>query len=175
MTVFQDRYRNNSGSRMKHKILSALIPVISLIIFSLSGCQTQPELAPSPIVPFVEKNTIDPASGIIATAVEPDPDGGRLVEISSAADGILVKVSFEAPVKLAQNWHQGSIYIIDEGSGKIYNNIPIAPIIGPLFSKPLRDGQQGYAMLSDPYSEIKSGSVVTAVLGNYKRLRVTVK
>jgi hypothetical protein len=160
---------------MKHTRSWILILALVLLITILSGCQSKPEPAALPIVPYIEKTPVDPAAGIKATAVEPDPDGVSLVDISSAAEGILIKVTFEAPANLAQKWNQGSIYIIDEVTGKVYKTISTQPIIGPLFSKPLRDGQQGYAMLSDPYSEIKPGSVVTTVLGNYKRLHVSVK
>ena len=113
--------------------------------------------------------------GIKQAAVEPDADGVSLSDIGTAEDGAMIIIHFTGPAKLIQSWNQGSIYLVDEATGTAFNQIPVAPVIGPLFGKPQKDGQSGYVMLSNPGNGIKPGSVVTAVLGKYKREHVTVK
>ena len=92
-----------------------------------------------------------------------------------AEDGAMIVVNFKGPAKLIQKWYQGSIYLVDETTEVAYDQIPVAPKLGPLFNKPRLDGQAGFALLSNPDQGIKPGSVVTVVLGNYKREHVTVK
>jgi hypothetical protein len=64
--------------------------------------------------------------------------------------------------------------VIDEATGTIYSGIPVAPIIGPLIAQPVHEGQIGYVMLTNDGSGIKSGSVVTVILGDFKQEHVTV-
>jgi hypothetical protein len=44
-----------------------------------------------------------------------------------------------------------------------------------LFVKPQEAGQEGYYMLINAGAGIKAGSLVTVVLGNYKREHITVQ
>jgi hypothetical protein len=84
-------------------------------------------------------------------------------------------VGFKVPPRTAENWWQGSVYVIDEGTGTVYKDIPVAPIIGPLLAKPVEEGQIGYAMLNNYRNGVKSGSVVSVVLGKFKREHITVQ
>jgi hypothetical protein len=160
---------------MKKIISALLVLVMTSGVIWLPGCQSRLEPEPSPIKSFEENTLEKQAAGIYATSVEPDPDGVELKEVGFAADSTYIMVNFKAPAKIAQNWFQGSIYVIDEGNGKVYSNIPVAPVIGPLFAKPQHDIAPGYVMLNNSGSGIKSGSIVTAVLGKYKRVHVLVK
>ena len=87
----------------------------------------------------------------------------------------MIIIHFSGPAKLIQSWNQGSFYVIDEANGIDYSQIPVAPIIGPLFGKPQKDGQPGYVMLNNPGPGIKAGSIVTVVLGKYKRVHIKVQ
>ena len=53
-------------------------------------------------------------------------------------------------------------------------DVPMVPVIGPLFERPKNENQLAYVMLVNPSFNIKSGSVLTVVLGNYKREHYTV-
>jgi hypothetical protein len=154
---------------------SALAPagLLSLILLSTTGCHPAPPETLPAIIPWQGEQIT--ANAYKLTSTEPDADGAQLMSVSTAEDGAWIIVNFRAPVKLAQTWNEGNIMVIDELNGRGYNQIPVAPVIGPLFSKPKSDGQPGYAMLVNPDGGVKVGSTVTVVLGNYKRLHVEVK
>jgi hypothetical protein len=155
----------------------AIYTALALLILAsiVAGCGRSEDPVPSPIILYTESSPVDLAEKIKTTDVEPDPDGARLDSVSFASDGDLIMISYRAPSKIVQNWRQGSIYIIDEKTEKVYDDIPVMPVIGPLFGKVQHDGQPGYVMLNNIHTGIKSGSSVTVVLGNYKRVHVTVK
>jgi hypothetical protein len=164
-----------SRDRRPHEVMAIFTILIALtasVIFS--GCHSAPEVQAPAITPF-KVETADVTAGIKPAPAEPDPDGAQLLSVGFGADGILVSVGYTAPPKLAQSWRQGNVYIVDERTGIVYDDVPVVPVLGPLFSKPHTDGQAAYVMLSNPTSAIKSGAVVTVVLGNYKRLHVTVQ
>jgi hypothetical protein len=99
----------------------------------------------------------------------------ELLRVDFAAEGKYIYVEFRAPPRVARQWRQGNVSVIDEATGIIYNGIPVAPIIGPLIAQPVREGQIGYVMLTNDGLGIKSGSVVTVMLGDFKQEHVTVK
>ncbi len=101
--------------------------------------------------------------------VEPDPDGVTLEGVGFAADGGYIMVSYSGPKELLSTFRQDDVYVYDESTRGVYKDIPVMPIIGPLVGKPGTDGQKGYTMLLNYYGGIKSGSVVSVVLGKYKR------
>jgi len=109
-----------------------------------------------------------PAPDESATAVE-------LLGVGFAADGGFIMVQFRAPPLVATQWWQGSISVTDEATGSVYNEIPVMPIIGPLIGKPVEAGQMGYAMLVNAPTPLKTGAVVTVVLGDYKFEHQTVQ
>jgi hypothetical protein len=152
-------------------VLWVSLAVICLAL--LAGCApAQAEQLP-PIKSW-QKSLIS-TEGINLAAAEPDADGVSMTGVGLAEDGAMLIINFKGPAKLIQTWNQGSMYVVDEATGIDYSQIPVAPVIGPLFGKPVKDGQPGYVMLNNPDPGIKSGSVVTVVLGKYKRVHVTVK
>ena len=120
--------------------------------------------------------TVDliPLSQIQETASEPDPDGAQLLMVNFSANGGYIDVQFTAPYELTQNWWQGSIYVSDESTGMLYYQIPVMPVVGPLMGKPRYFGQKGYCMLVNQAPWLAPGSLITVVLGNYKRLHVII-
>jgi hypothetical protein len=98
-----------------------------------------------------------------------------LLGVGFAADGAYVHVQFKAPPQVARGWKQGNVYVTDEATGIVYKDIPVMPILGPLIGHPQYGGQIGYVMLFNTSSGIKSGSVVTVVLGDFRQEHVTVK
>jgi hypothetical protein len=98
----------------------------------------------------------------------------ELLVVDFAAEGRYIHVAFRAPPRVARQWRQGNVYVMDEATGTIYNGIPVAPLIGPLIAHPIHDGQIGYVMLVNEPPGIQPGSIVTVVLGDFKQEHVTV-
>jgi hypothetical protein len=98
----------------------------------------------------------------------------ELLVVDFAADGRYIHVAFRAPPRVARQWRQGNVYVIDEATGTVFNEIPVAPIIGPLIAQPIHDGQIGYVILVNMPPGIHPGSSVTVVLGDFKQEHVTV-
>ena len=73
----------------------------------------------------------------------------ELLRVDFAAEGKYIYVEFRAPPRVARQWRQGNVSVIDEATGTIYNGIPVAPIIGPLIAQPVHEGQIGYVMLTN--------------------------
>jgi hypothetical protein len=149
--------------------LAVLIAASSL--FAMAGCGSENEVLPE-IIPYSGSALIP--TNIPMVSEEPDPDKVELTGVKIAADGPMIMVGFKAPAKLIQSWGQGSIYLLDETTGQLYSQIVVAPVIGPLFSKPLVDNGSGYAMLDNYDQGVKAGSTVTVILGKYKREHVKV-
>ena len=91
----------------------------------------------------------------------------EVLSVGFAAEGGMIQVRFRAPADVADRWLQGSVYLIDETTGAEYKEIPVMPRIGPLFGKPIRDGQPGYVMLINGPELLQPGANVTVVLGNH--------
>ncbi|MCI0519929.1 MAG: hypothetical protein L0Z70_06685 [Chloroflexi bacterium] len=91
-----------------------------------------------------------------------------LLRVSFGNDGQLIHVQFLAPPEVARNWQQGMLYVIDEETGVQYANIPVAPVLGPLLSKPIRDGQPGYVMLINTNMSLGGNRYLTVILGDYR-------
>jgi hypothetical protein len=98
----------------------------------------------------------------------------ELLGVSFAADGRYIYVPFRAPPRVARQWRQGNVHVMDEATGIIYDGIPVAPIIGPLIAQPVHEGQIGYVMLINVPPGIHPGSIVTVVLGDFKQEHITV-
>ena len=64
--------------------------------------------------------------------------------------------------------------MIDEATGAIYDDIPLAPLIGELFGRPVSDGQAGYVMFLN-LPPLSAGSRVTVVLGGFRQEHVPVQ
>jgi len=116
-----------------------------------------------------------------ATTQEPAAEeaGGleavELVSVGFAADTGFIAVQFKAPKKVSDTWRDDNVYVLDEATGTKYNEIPMVPIVGPLFARPLHAGQLGYVMFKNAGGHgLKSGDLVTVVLGEFKREHVKV-
>jgi len=122
--------------------------------------------------------TLPPAPAQTAegeSAVEEDESAVELVGVTLGTESGLIMVQFKAPPQVARQWQQGNVYLTDEATGTIYNEVPVAPIVGPLFARPKYAGQLGYVMFVNPGNSLREGALVTVVLGKYKQEHVTVK
>ena len=108
-------------------------------------------------------------------AARSDPGAVELVGVEIGRESGLILVQFKAPPSLARKWQQGSVYVVDEATGSVYNEIPVAPVVGPLFGRPKAVGQTGYVMFSNAPVALQAGSQVTVVLGDFKQQHVTAK
>ena len=51
--------------------------------------------------------------------------------------------------------------MVDETNGQVYQDVPIMPVIGPLFARPQTEGQYAYVMLINHGYGIKPALTVT--------------
>jgi hypothetical protein len=144
-----------------------------LCLVFITACRPATAESLPPITPWQLPKTS--TEEIPLAAAEPDPDGVQLLGAGIAEEGGMVIVHFNGPNKLMQTWGQGSIYIVDEETGIGYKQVAVAPVIGPLFSKPGAGGGPGYVLLMNPNQGINPGSMVTVVLGKYKRVHIKVQ
>lgn len=121
---------------------------------------------------FVEKNT--PGARVTPSS-QPTSAGVQVVDVTTAADGVYIMVEFKAPARLSETWRQGNVYVIDEATGNIYNEIPSVGTIGLLIGRPKEDGKLGYVMLVNAPFPLKAGSLVTVVLGDFKQEHVMIQ
>jgi hypothetical protein len=115
-----------------------------------------------------------PATPVIVTSTPAITSGVELLGVGFAADTGFIMVEFKADPWEARRWMQGTVYVVDESSGTIYNEIPVMPTVGPLLGRPKEPGQVGYVMLVNMQPGIRPGSIVTVVLGDFKQEHVTV-
>jgi hypothetical protein len=158
----------------------ASILIATSVLATVANCSSAPPPPEAETIQITGAGAIEaqsmrvPPSRIPLATAEPDPDGATLLGVGMAGDGAYVAVSYRAPVALARTWIQDSVYVVDEKTQLVYKDIPIMPVIGPLIGRPGQDGQPGYVMLQNYYQVLRAGSVVTVVLGNYRREHVTV-
>lgn len=154
--------------------LIALALVCSLIAMTswLFACGSSKDGQLPEIVPWQPPKVS--LEGIPLAASEPDPDGAELTGVGMAEDGAMIMVNFTGPAALIQGWNQGDVYVVDQ-AGTAYDQVPVAPVLGPLFAKPNLDGQPAYVLLYNPNYGIRPGSVVSVVLGKYRRDNVQVR
>jgi hypothetical protein len=153
--------------------IAVVLALVLLCLVFITACRPATAESLPPITPWQLPK--DSTEGIPLAAAEPDPDGVQLLGAGIAEAGGMVIVRFNGPNKLMQTWGQGSIYIVDEETGVGYKQVGVAPVLGPLFAKPGAGGGSGYVLLMNPNQGIKPGSMVTAVLGKYKRVHVKVE
>lgn len=110
-------------------------------------------------------------------ASSPTPRGAtvELVSVGIGAEGLFIQVYFIAPPAIAGGWYQGNVSVTEEASGTVYNEIPVLPVVGPLFGKPVEDGQVGYVMLVNAPVPLQPGAQVTVKLGDYIFEHIQVK
>ena len=165
----------NKPARLRIVLLHVTLTLSLLAIAGLfSSCQGNVEETP---LPSIVSNTQLSASSVnldnykIASS-EPDPDGATLVSVGFAADNSMISVTYSAPPELAKNWIQGDIFVVEENTGAIYRDTVLMPVVGWIFQRPQNANQSVSVMLMN--RDLKSGAVVTVVLGKYKRLHYTI-
>jgi hypothetical protein len=151
--------------------------LITLVLTSqLFGCaKNEPRTALATMVPnspATPANTLDLAKYKL-TETEPDPDGATLMSVSFGAEGAYIDVSYKAPPALAKYWTQGDIFVVNEKTGVIYRDTVLMPVVGWLFQRPVDPDQMASVMLVN--RGLKTGDLVTAVMGKYKRLHIKVQ
>ena len=99
----------------------------------------------------------------------------EMLGVEIGTEGNFIVVYFRAPPSVAGSWYQGIVSVTDEASGTVYNEIPVLPVVGPLFGKPVEAGQIGYVMLVNAPVPLQSGSFVTVTLGEYVFEHIQVK
>ena len=155
---------------------TAMIQTANAPVMAPSTTPVPTEPSPAP----VELSEGDPpVASDTSTGLTPiitgDPDEVHLLGVTFGAEGNFIVVEFKTSPKIANTWTYGNVYVIDEASGIKYDQIPVMPVIGPLFSKPKILGQIGNVMLYNINGGLKSGAIVTVVLGNFKQEHVLVK
>jgi len=111
----------------------------------------------------------------VTTTGEPVAAGVELLGVSFGADGAYIYVQFKADPKVAEKFWPGVLSVVDEATGAVYNEVPVMPVIGPLIARPKQEGQLGYVMLVNAPPGLRSGSIVTVVLGDFRQEHVTVQ
>ncbi|RPI20450.1 MAG: hypothetical protein EHM70_26480, partial [Chloroflexota bacterium] len=87
-----------------------------------------PQQEPAPAAGTPAPTTTPETASPTATPAE---EGGSisLIGVGFAADGAYIHVQFYAPPRVARGWQQGQVYVVDESTGTVYNEIPVMPII----------------------------------------------
>lgn len=96
---------------------------------------------------------------------ETTPQEIRILRVGFAGEGGMILIQFIAPPDEAEKWWQGSVSVLDEDTGELYNEIPVMPKIGPMIGRPKRYGQIGYVMLVNAPPYLQPGAKVTVTLG----------
>lgn len=161
-------------------VLQAQAQATALIQNANVPTSTPDQTAPSP-TPRVSQTgtTLKGANTTLqatpAETPEVDQPNVELLGVSLGTESGLILVQFKAPPAVTRHWQQGNVYITDETTGAVYNEIPVVPIIGPLFARPLEADKIGYVMLVNLPIPLRSGALVTVNLGEYIFEHVSVK
>ena len=143
--------------------------------------------SPSTPVPTVS-SPVPPATPLpdiaaAAFSAAPPPPTGKatddisqvqLLGVSLGTESGLIAIQFRAPPAVTRDWQQMNVYVVDEATGVIYNEVPVAPVVGPLISRPKKPEQIGYVMLVNTEGSLHQGAHVTVVLGKFKQEHVVV-
>ena len=97
------------------------------------------------------------------------------MRVSFGADGAYIYVQFKAHPQVADKFWPGVLSVVDEATGTVYNEVPVMPVIGPLIARPKQEGQLGYVMLVNAPPGLRSGSIVTVILADFRQEHVTVQ
>jgi hypothetical protein len=130
--------------------------------------------------PGAADTSVDAASTQSSDGVATDPEEAEdlknveLLGVGLGADDHYVVVQFRAPARLVRTWQSGAVSVTDERNGMIYNDIPVVPVLGALFGKPVEDGQIGYVMFAN-LPPLAKGAQVTVDLGGFRQEHVAVQ
>jgi len=147
-------------------VLQAQAQATALVSQAGAAAATPPAAAPG-LTPGLPLSTPDLAA-TPAGSPTPGPSTIKVLSVSFAGEGAMIMVRFLAPPSEADKWWPGNVSVIDEASGTVYNEIPVMPNIGPLIARPKVEGQQGYVMLVNPPPGLRTGAMVTVVLGAHR-------
>jgi hypothetical protein len=164
--------KNPSLFRRLGALVLPVVVSLAALTYSLAACGSAKDEQLPDIVPWQPPKVS--LEGIPLAASEPDPDGVQFAGVGMAEDGAMIIVNFVGPAALIQTWNQGDVYVVDQ-NGTAYNQVPVAPVLGPLFAKPKEDGQAGYVLLYNPNYGVRPGSIVSVVLGKYRRDHIQVR
>jgi hypothetical protein len=134
-----------------------------------AAARIQPVLTPTP-GPQAEE---EPADDIAVETPEVSAGTGltgtvELLGVGFGAEGGFIVVNYLAPPKAAQAFWPGVLFVTDEATGTVFEEVPVMPVIGPLIARPIQQGQPGYVMLVHVPATLRSGSMVTVDLAGYK-------
>ena len=122
--------------------------------------------AATPASPVTGKRADQATSGELARV--------HLVAVGLGADSRYIAVHFKAPPMLARRWQAGMLYVVDERTRRVYDSIPVVPVVGALLGRPQSTGQTGYVMLVNA-PPLAVGAIVTVVLGSFKKTHVRIR
>jgi hypothetical protein len=148
---------------------------------SISGPTPAPAVTPLPLLEPTPQPVVGVASPTLSSATEltdteeADSTAIQIVRVEVGTETGLILVQFKAPPAMARKWQQGMVYVVDEATGTLYNEIPVLPVVGPLFGRPKEAGQIGHVELVNMNSSLRRGALVTVVLGSFKQEHVTVQ
>jgi len=137
-----------------------------------------------PTIPAASKEAVAPVlsptalPAVQTVALTPTVAAGSKVEllgVGFAADGGFIIARFKAPPSVTREWTQSNVYVVDEATGTVYNEVPVMPTIGPLFERPRQEGKPGYVMLVNTDGSLTTGALVTVVLGDFRQEHVRVQ
>jgi hypothetical protein len=143
------------------------------------GQTTVPLLTPggAAILPVKTQESQGTPPAGVPEIPSPTTRGGtvELISVGIGGEGLFIQVYFLAPPAIVGSWYQGVVNVTDEASGTVYNEIPVLPVVGPLFGKPVEEGQVGYVMLVNAPVPLQAGATVTVTLGEYIFEHIQVK
>jgi hypothetical protein len=123
----------------------SLLPAVLFLLIT-SACNSAAGQSVPAITPIIPAATSTPTGTVPARIAEmPNAKPGdiSLIGVGFATDGNYIMVSSRALPEIASRWQQGDVYLIDEKDGAVYDQIPVMPVVGPLFGKPKIKDQPG--------------------------------
>jgi hypothetical protein len=161
--------------KKKTRISLIFLAIVFLMILLVSCSKSEKETSLATIVsnPSITSISSRDLSKYQLTEKEADPDGATLMSVGFGAEGAYIDVSYKAPPALARLWMQGDVFVVNEKTGVVYADTVLMPVVGWLFQRPTDPDQVASVMLVN--HGLKTGDLVTVVLGKYKREHVIVK
>jgi hypothetical protein len=161
-------------------VLQAQAQATILVQNANASAFTPKQLTLSPTLGYIQGSTTPQGTNITLETATPETQAVeepevKLLGVSLGTESGLILVQFKAPPAVTRQWQQGNVHVIDEATGADYYEIPVMPVIGPLFARPNQAGQLGYVMLVNAPVPLQAGAQVTVNLGEYSFEHVLVK